>query len=205
MAYLDASKLKPTQLKGFDGLVVPPGFGASCVEGKITAINYARKNNLPFLGICYGMQLAVVEFARNVCGMEGAHTTEVSPKTRYPVIDILPEQKKAIKDSNYGGTMRLGSYPAVLKTGSMIRSFYNSEEISERHRHRYEVNPKFVSDLEKHGILFSGVSPNRKLMEFLELPDHPCFIGTQSHPEYKSRLLRPSPMYVGFLKATIRS
>jgi CTP synthase len=201
ITYLDASKLEPKELAPFDGLLVPPGFGSSCVDGKIAAIKYARTHDLPFLGICYGMQLAVVEFARNVCGMKGAHTTEVDPKTPYPVVDILPEQRKLIESSAYGGSMRLGSYPAVLRRGTMVRSFYRRKKVSERHRHRYEVNPHFVKDLEKHGLVFSGVSPDQKLMEFMELPGHRCFVATQSHPEYNSRLVRPSPIYLGFMKA----
>lgn len=189
------------ELKKYDGVIVPGGFGASGVEGKILAIKYCRENRIPFLGLCYGMQLAVVEFARNVCGLNGANSTEIDPKTRYPVIDILPEQKKLIKEKKYGATMRLGYYKANLKRGSLVCKLYGSDLIKERHRHRYEVNPNFIKTLESKGLVFSGISPDRKLMEFLEMPKHPFFAATQAHPELTSKLLKPNPMFLGFIKA----
>jgi len=191
-------------LKKMDGIIVPGGFGTSGVEGKIEAIEYVRKNKIPYLGLCYGMQLAVVEFARNVCKLKNANTTENDPKTTYPVIDFIPEQVKFIRESRYGATMRLGAYPAILKKGSLIRKLYGKDKISERHRHRYEVNPKYVDILEKNGLVFSGRSPDGVLMEFMELPDHPFFVGTQGHPEFKSRPMKPSPMFDGLIKACLK-
>jgi CTP synthase len=196
----------PTTIKRLDeysGIIVPGGFGASGVEGKILAIRYARENNIPFLGLCLGLQLAVVEYARNVCNMNGAHSTEMDKNAKFPVIDILPEQKKNIELSNYGATMRLGSYKALLKPGSQVRTLYGSDEISERHRHRYEVNPEYIEAIENKGLVFSGWSPDRKLMEFIELPGHSYFVGTQAHPEFKSRPLKPHPLFNGFIKACI--
>ncbi len=190
-------------LEKFDGIIVPGGFGLSGIEGKIAAIKYVREHKIPYLGLCLGMQLAVVEFARNVCGMKGAHTTEVNPKTPYPVVDFIPEQVKLIRESRYGATMRLGAYPAILKKGSLIRKLYGKDKVWERHRHRYEINPKYVKTLEKNGLIFSGKSPDEKLMEFLELPNHPYFIATQAHPEFKSRPMRPSPMFDGLIKACL--
>jgi CTP synthase len=197
----EKDKKNLSELKKYDGVIVPGGFGASGVEGKILAIKHCRENRIPFLGLCYGMQLAVVEFARNVCGLNGANSTEIDPKTRYPVIDILPEQKKLIKEKKYGATMRLGYYKAKLKRGSLVCKLYGSDLIKERHRHRYEVNPKFIKTLESKGLVFSGISPDRKLMEFLEMPKHPFFAATQAHPELTSKLLKPNPMFLGFIKA----
>jgi len=191
-------------LKDLDGIIVPGGFGKRGIEGKIRVIQYARKNKIPFLGLCLGMQLAVVEFARNVCGLKGANSTEFDASTNYPVIDFIPEQINIIKKSKYGATMRLGAYPATLKKGSLMRKIYKREKIYERHRHRYEVNMKFVEVLEKNGLIFSGKSPDGNLMEFMELKNHPCFIATQSHPEFKSRPLSPSPMFYEFIKASIK-
>ncbi len=190
-------------LKGFDGIIVPGGFGTTGVGGKIEAIRYCRENNVPFLGLCFGMQLAVVEFARNVCKLEGAHTTEVDPDTPHPVVDIIPEQKELIEKKMYGATMRLGAWPAVLKEGTLVHKLYGKKEVSERHRHRYEVNPKYVEVLEKHGLVFSGKSPDGILMEFLELPNHKFFVATQAHPEFKSRPLNPHPLFLGFIRACI--
>lgn len=189
------------KLRDFGGIIVPGGFGDSGVEGKILAIKFCRENKIPYLGLCYGMQLAVVEFARNICGMKGANTTEIDPHTKYPVIDILPEQKKKIAKKQYGGTMRLGSYTALLKAGSIVSRLYGGTEAKERHRHRYEINPEYIKILEKHGIIFSGYSPDRRLMEFMELPKHPFFVATQAHPELQSKALRPSPVFLGFIKA----
>lgn len=196
---------KVSMLKEFDGIIVPGGFGLSGIEGKIETIKYARIHKIPFLGLCLGMQLAVVEFARNVCGMKNSNSTEFDTKTSYPVIDFIPEQAKMISESRYGATMRLGAYPAILKEGSLIRKLYGKSEVSERHRHRYEVNPKYVDVLEKKGLVFSGRSPDGVLMEFMELPNHPCFIGTQAHPEFKSRPMKPSPMFNGLIKACIKN
>ncbi len=198
----DPSKLK--ELDKVDGIIIPGGFGSSGVEGKINAIEYARKKNIPYLGLCYGMQLAVVEYARNVCGMPGANSTEISKDTKYPVIDIMENQKDNLKNKKYGATMRLGRYDAVLKKGSTVYGLYGKENVSERHRHRYEVNPKFISQIEEKGLVFSGKSPDGTLMEFIELPGHKYFVGTQGHPEFKSRPLRPSPLFDGLIKAAKR-
>jgi len=195
----DAKKL----LQGINGVIVPGGFGSRGVEGKIEVIRHCRENNIPLLGICLGLQLSVVEFARNVCGLKDANTTEVEPKTKHPVIDILPEQKKI---TDKGGTMRLGAYPAVMQQGSIIWALYNKQkEVSERHRHRYEINPEYHEVLQKHGLVFSGMSPDKKLVEFIELPKgkHKYFVGTQAHPELKSRLEKPGPLFYGLIKACL--
>ena len=193
---------KIVNLKKVDGIIVPGGFGLSGVEGKISTIKYARENNIPYLGLCLGMQLAVVEYARNVCGMKGANTTEVEKNPTYPVIDFIPDQVKIVTESRYGATMRLGAYPAILAKGSLIRSLYDDQnKVYERHRHRYEVNPKYVETMEKHGLVFSGRSPDGILMEFMELPGHPYFTATQAHPEFKSRPMKPAPLFDGLLKA----
>ena len=192
---------KLSSLNKLDGIIVPGGFGLSGIEGKIQTIRFAREHNIPYLGLCLGMQLAVVEFARNVCNMEDADSTEVDKKTSYPVIDFIPDQIKILQESRYGATMRLGAYPAFLKKGSLVNKLYDQEKIFERHRHRYEVNPKYVDALEKCGIVFSGRSPDGVLMEFMELPNHPYFVGTQAHPEFKSRPMKPSPLFNGLIKA----
>ncbi|MBI2100381.1 MAG: CTP synthase, partial [Candidatus Vogelbacteria bacterium] len=198
---INRAKLK--SLNKFDGVLVPGGFGERGVEGKINVIKYAREHQLPFFGLCYGMQLAVIEFARHAVGLKGAHTAEVNPETKYPVIDIMPEQKKHLKDDNYGGTMRLGAYPAWIKKGTHAYNAYKSQKTSERHRHRFEVNPAYIEPLEKAGLIFSATSPDGKLMEIAELPTktHPFFLGTQFHPEFKSTPLHPHPLFVAFLKA----
>jgi CTP synthase len=193
---------KIVNLKKVDGIIVPGGFGLSGVEGKIATIKYARENKIPYLGLCLGMQLAVVEYARNVCGMKSANTTEVEKTTPYPVIDFIPDQVKIVTESRYGATMRLGAYPAILSEGSLIRKLYGDQnKIYERHRHRYEVNPQYIETLEKKGLVFSGRSPDGILMEFMELRDHPYFTGTQAHPEFKSRPMKPAPLFDGLLKA----
>ncbi|HZX45047.1 MAG TPA: CTP synthase [Candidatus Nanoarchaeia archaeon] len=227
----DESKL--SVLKKYNGIIVPGGFGATGVEGKIAAIKYARENNIPFLGLCYGMQLAVVEYARNVCGLKGANTTEVDKGTKYPVIDILPSQEKILAEGKYGGTMRLGAYTAILKEGSKVLALYKErieddkkriarlkdgetfrlgkleegkKAILERHRHRFEMNPKFIEETEKKGLVYSGYHirvDGEKLMEFVELPKHKFFIGTQAHPEFKSSLTKPAPLFYGFVKAAM--
>jgi len=193
---------KIVTLKKFDAIIVPGGFGLSGVEGKIATIKYARENNIPYLGLCLGMQLAVVEYARNICGLKGANTTEVEKNPAHPVIDFIPDQVKIVTESRYGATMRLGAYPAILSEGSLIKKLYNDQsKIYERHRHRYEVNPKYIEVLEKKGIVFSGRSPDGILMEFMELPSHPYFTGTQAHPEFKSRPMKPAPLFDGLIKA----
>ena len=195
------SKLK--ELKKYDGVLIPGGFGSRGIEGKIEAIRFCRENHIPYFGICYGMQLMVIEYARHILGIADAHTTEVNPKTENPVIDIILEQKKNLRDKNYGATMRLGAYPAVLKNGTVARKAYKQKEISERHRHRYEVNPEYIARIEEAGLVFSGASPDQRLMEIAELPTakHPFFLGVQFHPEFKSSPLKPHPLFMEFLKA----
>ncbi|MGF3553694.1 MAG: CTP synthase [Thermoplasmatota archaeon] len=197
----EKNQTKLSTLDQLDGIIVPGGFGLSGIEGKILTISYAREHNVPYLGLCLGMQLAVVEYARNVCNMKNAHSTEFDKKTPYPVIDFIPDQIKILQESRYGATMRLGAYPAILKKGSLVHKLYGEEKVFERHRHRYEVNPKFVEQLEKCGIVFSGRSPDGVLMEFMELPNHPFFVVTQAHPEFKSRPMKPSPLFDGLIKA----
>ncbi|MDD4606749.1 MAG: CTP synthase [Patescibacteria group bacterium] len=189
------------ELKQFDGIIVPGGFGKRGVEGKILAIGYARKNKIPFLGLCYGMQLATIEFARNVAGFKNANSTEINSKTPYPVIDILPEQKEKIKNKDYGGSMRLGDYPCVLKAKTKVQQVYKTDEIIERHRHRYEFNNKYRQELENKGLIFSGTSPDGKLVEMIELPNHPFFVACQFHPEFKSRPIHPHPLFKEFIKS----
>jgi len=194
----------PKKLKNLDkldGIIVPGGFGKSGIDGKIKTIRYARENKIPYLGLCLGMQLAVVEYARNVCKIDDANTVEVDKKAKHPVIDFIPEQVEIIQESRYGATMRLGAWPANLKKGTIIHNLYGKNKVSERHRHRYEVNPKYVKKLEKCGIIFSGRSPDGVLMEFMELSSHPYFVGTQAHPEFKSRPLSPAPLFDGLIKA----
>jgi CTP synthase len=186
------------KLSGLDGLLVAPGFGHRGVEGKIVAVKYARENGLPFFGICLGMQMAVIEFARNVLGLKDAHSTEMNPETREPVIDLMEEQKKVTAK---GGTMRLGSYPCELKEATLAYSIYNKPLISERHRHRWEFNNKYLEQFEKAGMIASGKNPGTDLVEIIELPAHPFFIGVQYHPELKSTVENPQPLFVHFVKA----
>ncbi len=211
IVWIDAERYEKSyaavkELSGFDGVIVPGGFGSRGVEGKIRAIQYLREQKIPFFGLCYGMQLAIVEFSRHVLELKGANTSEVNPRTAHPVIDIMPEQKKNLKEQSYGATMRLGAYPAELMAGSIAQRAYGTKKISERHRHRYEVNPEYISKLEKKGMIFSGISPDRRLMEIAELPQsaHPFFLGTQFHPELKSRPLQPHPLFVEFVRAGIK-
>lgn len=201
----DRATRKLSSLKKFDGIIVPGGFGESGVGGKMNIIKYARENRIPFLGLCYGMQLAVVEYARNVIEIKNANTIEIDPNTADPVIDIMPEQKKKLEKNDYGGTMRLGSYPAILKEGTIVRKIYGVDKVNERHRHRYEINPEYIQKLEERGIIFSGKSPNGRLMEIMELSskDHPFFVATQFHPEFKAQPLLPHPLFTGFIKACI--
>ena len=192
---------KDFDLSGIDGVIVPGGFGSRGIEGKIDVIKYCRENNLPFLGICYGLQMAVIEFARNVCGLSSTNTTEVDENCANPVVNILDEQKGI---SNLGGTMRLGAYPAIIREGTKVEKLYDSQEVSERHRHRYEVNPQYHNILQDSGLILSGVSPNGKLVEFIELPNHNYFVATQGHPELKSTLLKPAPLFLGLVESAIR-
>ncbi len=232
---LEKGKYVGETLKGIDGIIIPGGFGSSGVEGKINAIKYARENNVPYLGLCYGMQLAIVEYARNVCGMKEANTVEVDENTKYPLIAIQDSQKSVIADHDYGGTMRLGAYAAIIEKNSQVHKLYDEtgrlekdkkrlkklQEIKkeafrigeikkddivifERHRHRFEVNPKYIDEIECKGLKYSGYHLRKdgtKLMEFIELNGHPFFIGTQGHPEFKSKLDAPAPLFYGFVKA----
>ncbi len=198
----DSENLK--ELKKFDGVIVPGGFGKRGVEGKIKAINFVRKNNIPFLGLCYGLQLATIEFARNVCGLSDAHTTEINPKTLKPVICTMAEQVTKIKEKNMGGSMRLGAYECKLNPESLSRKLYGTEKISERHRHRYEVNNDFRNQLEAKGLLVAGINTKQDLVEIIELPKYKFFVGTQFHPEFKSRPLNPHPLFKGFIEAMIK-
>ncbi len=186
------------KLAGLDGLLVAPGFGHRGVEGKIVAVKYARENGLPFFGICLGMQMAVIEFARNVLGLKDAHSTEMNPETKEPVIDLMDEQKKVTAK---GGTMRLGAYPCEIKEGSLAHSIYGKTTISERHRHRWEFNNKYLDQFENAGMKASGKNPGTELVEIIELPGHPFFIGVQYHPELKSTVENPQPVFVHFIKA----
>ncbi|MBL0272868.1 MAG: CTP synthase [Chitinophagaceae bacterium] len=186
------------KLGGLDGLLVAPGFGHRGVEGKIVAVKYARQNGLPFFGICLGMQMAVIEFARNVLGLKDAHSTEMDPDTKEPVIDLMDEQKKVTAK---GGTMRLGSYPCEIKEGSLAYTIYGKTSISERHRHRWEFNNKYLPRFEEAGMKASGKNPGTDLVEIIELPNHPFFIGVQYHPELKSTVENPQPIFVHFIKA----
>jgi CTP synthase len=200
-------------LNTFDGIIVPGGFGSTGIEGKLNVIKYAREHKIPCFGLCYGMQLMTIEYARNKLKLKDANTTEIDPKTKNPIIDILPDQKEKMKDKNYGGSMRLGLYPAKLLKDSIAQEAYSyfagkrlpkaTTLIKERHRHRYEVNPKYIEKLEKAGLVFSGKSPDGTLCEIAELPrsTHPFFLGTQFHPEFMARPLAPHPLFTEFMKA----
>lgn len=218
------------KLGGLDAIIVPQGWGSRGVEGKIRAAKYARENKIPYLGLCFGMQMATIEFARNVLGLKKANTTEVDSKTPYPVIHVMPEQAKYLAKRQYGGTIRLGAWPCVIKKGTILEEAYKKYGgsksnpwyqpnplfkslkpqaakhllIYERHRHRYEFNNKFKSDYEKHGFIFSGTSPDGKLVEAIELKGHPFFVGTQFHPEYLSRPLSPHPIFLSFIEAILK-
>jgi CTP synthase len=201
----EESKLKI--LKSVDGIIVPGGFGSEGVEGKILAIKFARVNGIPFLGLCFGFQLAVVEFARNVCGLEDANTTEVDNNTKTPVVDFLPWQKELIKQSKYGATMRLGAQVIKIKKNTLAHRLYGNETVIERFRHRYEINPNYISKFETQGFIFSGMSEKEEgIMQIGELPEyeHKFFIGTQAHPEFTSRPLRPNPLFNGLIRAAIK-
>ena len=192
------------EFKKYDGVIIPGGFGSRGVEGKIKAIEFCRKQKIPFLGLCLGMQLAVVEFARNVCGLKKANSTEFSPDCQYPLIDVMPEQKTLLKEKKYGGTMRLGAYRCKIKPKTVSFKAYRRYFTSERHRHRYELNNEFRELLEKKGMIMAGINPEKNLVEIIEIKNHPFFVGTQFHPEYKSRPLRPHPLFKEFVKACLK-
>lgn len=192
------------ELKDFDGIVVPGGFGSRGIEGKIIAIKYARENNLPFFGLCYGMQLATIEFARNVAKLKDVHTTEIKPNCLNPVIHIMPDQAEKMAKKQYGNTMRLGAYPCVLAKGTVSQQAYTKNHISERHRHRFEFNNDYRTRLTKKGLVLAGMSPDKKLVEIVEVVGHPFFVGTQFHPELKSRPLYPHPLFKAFVAAAVK-
>ncbi len=207
--WLDATEFennpeKLKELSKYDGVLVPGGFGSRGVEGKINVIRYAREKKIPYFGLCYGMQLATIEFARHVAGLEGANTAEVNPEAAHPVIHIMPDQEAIVRKGKYGGTMRLGAYPCVLTPKTHARTAYGKREISERHRHRYEFNNDYRERLEKAGLTISGTSPDGKLVEIVELKNHPFFVGVQFHPEFLSRPLRPHPLFNAFVKAALK-
>ncbi|MCR5784510.1 MAG: CTP synthase [Eubacterium sp.] len=204
--WVDSEKLTDENaaetFEGIQGILVPGGFGDRGIEGKITAIKYARENKIPFLGLCLGMQMAIVEFARNVIGYNDAHSVELAPDTTHPVIDLMPDQN-GVED--IGGTLRLGSYPCVLDKSSKAYALYGDETIYERHRHRYEVNNDYRNVLTENGMMLSGISPDGRIVEMIELPEHPWFIATQAHPELKSRPNRPHPLFRGFVEAACKN
>ena len=187
-------------LARYDGILVAPGFGARGTEGKIAAVRYAREGKVPYFGICFGMQMACIEFARNVCGLDKANSSEVDPSTPHPVVDLMPDQRGV---TDKGATMRLGAYPSVLKPGTRAAEAYGTTEISERHRHRWEINNHYRDALERHGLVISGASPDGRLVEMIELPGHPYFVACQFHPEFKSRPSAPHPLFSRFIKAAL--
>ncbi len=208
-------KILEKELKKYGGIIVPQGWGSRGVEGKIEVVKFARENKIPYLGLCFGMQMAVIEYARDVCNLKNANSTEVNSKTLYPVIHIMPDQKKYLEKNQYGGTIRLGKWKCQVLKGSLIEKAYkkyspddisSKNVVSERHRHRYELNNKYRDVLEKNGVIFSGTSPDGKLIETIELDKkvHPFFMATQFHPEYKSRFLKPHPLFMAFINATTK-
>lgn len=201
LAYEDPKELK--KLKEYDGILIPGGFGATGIPGKLNVVSYARKNKIPYFGICYGMHMAIIEFARNVLKLPRAHTEEVDPSSPDIVVGLMPDQHEKIARGEMGGSMRLGEYPAVLQKGTVVAKAYGASTITERHRHRYEVNPAYIAQLEAKGMIFSGVSPDGLLMETVELPKtvHPFFVAVQFHPEFHARPLAPHPLFTAFLKA----
>lgn len=212
ITWLDATHFEERKnlkkLNEFDCIIVPGGFGSRGIEGKINVIRYAREHHIPYLGLCYGMQLAAIEFARHVAKLKGAHTTEVDPRTVHPIIHILKEQTELLKDKHYGGTMRLGGYTCALVSDTKAHHTYiaqgHKKTIMERHRHRYEFNNDYRNILEEHGLVISGINKERNLVEIIELADHPFFVGSQFHPELQSRPLRPHPLFVGLIKAGLK-
>ncbi len=195
---------KVSELADYDAVIVPGGFGSRGVEGIMVAIRYAREKQIPYLGLCYGMQLAMVEFARNVLGLEKANAFEINPKTPDPIIHINEEQAANVKNQRYGGTLRLGAYRCTLKKGSRVQRLYGQKEVSERHRHRFEFNNDYRSVMEEKGVEFVGINPEKNLVEIIELKDHPYFVGSQFHPELKSRPLHPHPLFMGLVKAALK-
>ncbi len=202
--YVDAEAVEQSKLEDLlgtvDGAIVAPGFGVRGIEGKIRAVQFLREHRIPFFGICLGMQCAVIEFARNVCGLTGAHSAEFDRRAKHKVIDLMPDQRDVTMK---GGTMRLGSYPCILKEGTLAYRAYRKKVVQERHRHRYEVNNQYREILQQHGMVFSGLSPDERLVEIIELPDHPWFLGTQFHPEFKSRAVTGHPLFISFIKAAL--
>jgi len=204
--WIDAEELARPEnvrerLAGLHGVIIPQGWGSRGAEGKIAAIQYARENGIPYLGLCYGMQMAAIEYGRNVLGLADANSEEVDPQTSEPVIHVMPDQAEVIRQKRYGGSIRVGAYPCHTAPGSMLRNLYGTEVISERHRHRYEFNNEYRERYQAAGFVFSGLSPSGDLVEAVELPDHPFFVGVQYHPEYKSRFEAPHPLFVGFVNA----
>lgn len=199
----ESGKMPLEELNNYAGVLIPGGFGETGIEGKIKVIEYVREHKIPYFGLCYGMQLAVVEYARHKANLPDAHTTEINPETKTPVIAVMESQKENVAQNKLGGTMRLGGYPCTLKDGTIAREAYGKAEIRERHRHRYEVNPKYVKQIEDAGLVFSGTLPDGSLMEIAELPKsvHPFFLGTQFHPELLSRPLHSHPLFLAFIKA----
>jgi len=203
--WIDCENYTPADLKKMDGILVPQGWGKRGVDGKVDAIKIARENNIPYFGLCFGMQMAVVEFARNVLGLSDANTTEADPKTKNPVVHVMPDQQKYLDQHQYGGTIRLGAWPCQLKPGSKLAQIYGKDLIEdERHRHRYEFNIAYKEQFEKAGMVFSGLSPDGKLVEAIEIPKNKFFVATQFHPEYISRPLTPHPLFLAFIAATLR-
>lgn len=204
VTWLNAEDFDQKLLANFDGIIIPQGWGKRGVEGKIKAIKYVRENNIPYLGLCFGMQMAVIEYARHVLKLKDANTTEANPETKHPVIHTMDSQIENIKNKKYGGTIRLGAYPTKIKKGTRLNTVYGKQMVlDERHRHRYEFNNKYKSAFEKAGLTISGTSPDGKLVEAIELKNHKFFIGTQFHPEYISKPLAPHPLFVSFLEATV--
>jgi CTP synthase len=197
---MENNELKDEKLEGIDGLLVAPGFGSRGVDGKLDAVKWAREGNVPFFGICLGMQCAVIEFARNVMGLSDAHSTEIKEYTQNPVISLMAEQKSI---TNLGGTMRLGAYTCELKEGFKARDAYGAEEVEERHRHRFEFNNDYIEAFTKAGMVPTGFNPDSGLVEIVEIPEHPYFVGVQFHPEYKSTVANPHPLFIEFVKAAL--
>lgn len=211
IAWIDSSEYEKglVTLDNYDGIIVPQGWGKRGVEGKILAVKYAREKKVPYLGLCFGMQMAVIEFARDVLKMKGANSTEADPRTKFPVIHVMPEQAEYLKMKQYGGTIRLGTWPCKLEKGSKLKKIYkkfgsNYGEVNERHRHRYEFNNSYRDEFEKAGMKIAGTSPDGKLVEAVEIPEHPFFIGTQFHPEYIARPMTPHPIFIAFVEACLK-
>lgn len=198
----DKNKLK--ELRDYDGIIVPGGFGSRGIEGKIEVIRYCRENKIPIFGLCLGMQLAIIEFARNICGISGANSIEMDPSCSDPIINIMEDQKSLLKKNQYGGTMRLGAHPCTIKAGTISAKSYKIKNISERHRHRYELNNDYREILEKNGMIMSGINGKKNLVEIIEIKDHPFFLATQFHPEFKSRPTAPHPLFKSFISSCIK-